>query len=111
MTSIDLATLHAFLERIGVQAEAPHELVLLGGSALLLLGSPRSTVDIDYVGHDIEMTDFQRVVANRAEMCFLSAMLAPSPVQTDACRQGTRSIKPHAPRCSPASPARTTRPR
>lgn len=73
MTPIDLATLHAFLERLGSQCEAQHELVLLGGGALLLLGSPRSTVDIDYVGDDIEMTDFQRVVGRVANELGLKA--------------------------------------
>jgi hypothetical protein len=38
---------------------APARLYLLGGSALLLLGNPRPTLDLDYLGEDINKTSWQ----------------------------------------------------
>jgi hypothetical protein len=42
-------------------------LVLLGGSALCLLGSDRPTLDIDYVGDDLHQDDLQRVIEQTAQ--------------------------------------------
>ncbi|MBM3127994.1 MAG: hypothetical protein FJ009_05080 [Chloroflexi bacterium] len=47
------ADIRAFLARVGELCEHPTNLYLLGGSALILLGSPRPTVDLDYVGSDL----------------------------------------------------------
>lgn len=52
MEPITVLTLGTFLERLGQEYERPAILYLLGGSALLLLGSTRSTLDIDY---DVEL--------------------------------------------------------
>jgi hypothetical protein len=41
-------TLTEFLTRLGERYSNPVTLYLLGGSALLLLGNPRQTLDIDY---------------------------------------------------------------
>ncbi len=41
-------TLTEFLTRLGERYANPATLYLLGGSALLLLGNPRQTLDIDY---------------------------------------------------------------
>jgi hypothetical protein len=62
VSPIDRAALHAFLERLGERLVEPGELVLLGGGALLLLGSRRTTVDIDYVGDDLVRSDFHLAV-------------------------------------------------
>ncbi len=48
-----------FLAEMGRRMEAPARLYLLGGSALLLLGNPRPTLDIDYLGEDINKTNWQ----------------------------------------------------
>jgi len=37
-------------------------LLLLGGSALCLLGSPRPTLDIDYVGDDLNKNELQQLI-------------------------------------------------
>lgn len=42
-----------FLKRLGERHPQPATLYLLGGSALVLLGSPRPTLDIDYLGSDV----------------------------------------------------------
>ncbi len=38
-----------FLQQLGDRYQQPGQVYLLGGSALCLLGSPRQTLDIDYV--------------------------------------------------------------
>ena len=50
--------IRAFLSALGNRYSRPAQLYLLGGSALCLLGSPRPTVDIDYVGDDLKRTPF-----------------------------------------------------
>lgn len=47
MEPITVANLNAFLQRLGERYPHPASLYLLGGSALCLLGSPRTTVDVD----------------------------------------------------------------
>lgn len=49
MESISGRTLAAFFEQLGKRYSAPADVYLLGGSALLLLGGPRETIDIDYL--------------------------------------------------------------
>ena len=48
MEPVTAAKLRAFLRRLGERCPAPARLYLLGGSALCLLGSPRTTLDVDY---------------------------------------------------------------
>jgi hypothetical protein len=45
---VTVATLQAFLRRLGERFDGQADLYLLGGCALSLLGNPRTTVDIDY---------------------------------------------------------------
>lgn len=53
------ATILTFLEEVGKRYSQPAELLLLGGGALCLLGSPRPTQDIDYVGDDLTKSELQ----------------------------------------------------
>jgi len=55
-----------FLETLGERCTQPATLFLLGGSALCLLGNPRPTLDIDYVGDDVNLDDFQQTIARVA---------------------------------------------
>ena len=48
-----------FLARLGSHYLKESTLYLLGGSALILLGSSRDTLDIDYVGDDMQRNEFQ----------------------------------------------------
>jgi hypothetical protein len=48
MEPVTPRTLTQFLTQLGASYSNPATLYLLGGSALLLLGSPRQTLDIDY---------------------------------------------------------------
>jgi hypothetical protein len=45
---ITQATLESFLQRLGQRTPCAGSLYLLGGSALSLLGNPRTTMDLDY---------------------------------------------------------------
>jgi hypothetical protein len=48
MEAITSATLETFLQRLGERFSSEGALYLLGGSALCLLGNPRTTADVDY---------------------------------------------------------------
>ena len=48
MEPVTADNLRAFLQRLGETNPNSTNFYLLGGSALLLLGSPRHTLDIDY---------------------------------------------------------------
>jgi hypothetical protein len=56
MKRIDEVTVRAFLAEVGNRKVTPAQLYLIGGSGLLLLGSSRQTLDIDYVA-DERQTD------------------------------------------------------
>lgn len=60
-------TILAFLEEVGRRYSQPAELLLLGGSALCLLGSPRPTLDIDYVGDDLSKNKLQQCIDQVAQ--------------------------------------------
>ena len=66
MRSIANEQIHAFLEQLGEHYPKPETLYLLGGSALLLLGSSRQTLDIDYVGDDLIKDEFQNAIEETA---------------------------------------------
>jgi hypothetical protein len=67
MEAISVAHLKAFLERLGKRYRRPATLYLLGGSALCLLGSPRTTVDVDYT-FDVEPEEADRFQSVLAEL-------------------------------------------
>lgn len=49
MEPVTAANLKSFLQRLGERYPGPATIYLLGGSALCLLGSPRTTLDVDYI--------------------------------------------------------------
>jgi len=49
MESVTATNLKSFLQRLGERYPGPATIYLLGGSALCLLGSPRVTLDVDYI--------------------------------------------------------------
>lgn len=63
------ANIRAFLAHLGERYAHPAKMYLLGGSALILLGSPRPTIDLDYVGSDIpaQMDDLQKTIQQVAD--------------------------------------------
>jgi hypothetical protein len=50
MEFVDTLQIRTFLEEVGKRYPQAAQLILLGGSALCLLGSSRPTLDIDYYG-------------------------------------------------------------
>ncbi|MEZ4859722.1 MAG: DUF6036 family nucleotidyltransferase [Caldilineaceae bacterium] len=77
MAEITVARVRAFLTEVGRQYQQPATLLLLGGSALCLLGSTRATLDIDYVGHDLQKDALQRVIDLVAEEMQLDVEAVP----------------------------------
>jgi hypothetical protein len=62
MESVDTSQIYAFLEEVGKRYLQTAHLILLGGSALSLLGSSRPTLDIDYVGNDLRKSELQQLI-------------------------------------------------
>ena len=62
MKPISRRSIQDFFERLGKRYPKQAALHLIGGSALILLGSARETLDIDYVGDDIQKNDLQIVI-------------------------------------------------
>ena len=50
---MDNAEIVSILQIIGKRVPLSSQLILIGGSALVLLGSTRQTIDIDFVGDDV----------------------------------------------------------
>ena len=53
MVTLTKAEIVAFLQQLGQRYVQPAELHLIGGAALCLLGNPRTTLDLDFVGNDL----------------------------------------------------------
>jgi len=55
-STLNSADIKSFLECLGERITTDETIYLIGGSALILLGSPRVTLDIDYVGSEFPST-------------------------------------------------------
>jgi hypothetical protein len=77
MNNMSRQNIQEFLERLGGRCSKGANLYLLGGSALILLGSSRDTLDIDYVGDDIQKDDFQIAIEEIAGELALEAEAVP----------------------------------
>lgn len=64
---MDNAEIQSVLKTIGARVPPSSRLVLVGGSALSLLGSPRPTIDIDFVGDDIHPEPLHQTILRIAE--------------------------------------------
>ena len=60
--NMDNAEIKAILQNLGERVPPSSQLILLGGSALALLGSPRLTVDIDFIGDDVQPNPLHRII-------------------------------------------------
>src|SRR5689334_2869651 len=56
------AEVRSILQTLGEQIPNPSRLLLIGGSALALLGSTRPTIDIDFVGDDVSPSPFHKTI-------------------------------------------------
>jgi hypothetical protein len=59
---VDYIELQTVLTQLGERLPPASRLTLIGGSALILLGSPRLTVDIDFVGDDVNPNELHRQI-------------------------------------------------
>ena len=79
MEPVTLATLQAFLQHLGERYPGTGDFYLLGGSALCLLGNPRTTVDVDYTFEpDVDSVEqFETTVAELAAEMHLDVEAVP----------------------------------
>lgn len=60
-------TLESILKEFGKRVPPGSQLHLLGGGALTLLGSPRPSLDIDFVGDDVHPNELHRTILSIAK--------------------------------------------
>jgi hypothetical protein len=59
--------IRSILEKLGDMILQPGRLVLVGGGALALLGSPRLTIDLDFIGDDLSPDELARNILQAAK--------------------------------------------
>lgn len=59
---MDKSEIESLLQALGKRVPSRTRLVLVGGGALALLGSPRLTLDIDFVGDDVRPSKLHRSI-------------------------------------------------
>lgn len=64
---MDHQELQSILTIIGERVPASSQITLIGGSALILLGSARLTVDIDFIGDDIHPNELHQQILQIAK--------------------------------------------
>jgi len=64
---MDNTDLQTILQNMGARVPPASQLVLIGGSALILLGSPRLTVDIDFIGDDAHPNALHQLIIQIAK--------------------------------------------
>jgi hypothetical protein len=63
---VDNVEIHSILHSFGKRVPPGSSLILIGGSALALLGSPRQTIDIDFIGDDIKPSVLHKIIMQAA---------------------------------------------
>ena len=64
---MDHSEIQSILQSMGERVPSNSQLILIGGSALALLGSPRLTIDIDFVGDDLHPNELHRSIMQIAK--------------------------------------------
>lgn len=64
---MDHQDVYSILNLFGEQVPPESQITLLGGSALILLGNSRETIDIDFVGDDINPSELHRRIIQIAK--------------------------------------------
>ena len=59
--------IESLLQSIGQEISTPSRLVLIGGGALALLGSPRPTIDLDFIGDDLAPSKLHQEIIRAAQ--------------------------------------------
>ena len=71
--------IQSILEMLGKRVPTSSRLFLLGGSALILLGSLRPTIDIDFIGDDVSPSEFDQAIMQAAKE--LKIFMEPVPIE------------------------------
>lgn len=74
---MDNAEIQSVLQAIGTRVPPASRLILVGGSALSLLGSPRPTIDIDFIGDDVHPEPLHQIILEIAEELDIDAEPVP----------------------------------
>ncbi|MBI5352427.1 MAG: nucleotidyl transferase AbiEii/AbiGii toxin family protein [Chloroflexi bacterium] len=74
---MDKSKLQSILTILGEQVPPASRLFLVGGSALTLLGSPRPSLDIDFVGDDVHPNELHRAIMAKAKEMKLQVDIVP----------------------------------
>ena len=74
---MDNREIKTVLQKIGERVPAGSRLILVGGSALALLGNMRPTIDIDFVGDDIRPSKLHQNILKMAEEFGIYADVVP----------------------------------
>jgi len=74
---MDNAEIQSVLQTMGTRVPPASRLVLVGGSALSLLGSLRPTIDIDFIGDDLHPEPLHQLILQIAEELDIDAEPVP----------------------------------
>jgi hypothetical protein len=76
---MDNSEIQSILQILGERVPALSRLYLVGGGAMVLLGSPRLTIDIDFIGDDISPSELHRTIMQIAKE--MKIYLEPVPIE------------------------------
>ncbi len=76
---MDNTEIQSILQILGERVPPSSHLLLIGGSALALLGSPRLTIDIDFVGDDVHPNTLDKIIMQAAKE--LKIYIEPVPIE------------------------------
>lgn len=76
---MDKTEIQSILQTLGERVPYRSRLILVGGSALALLGSPRLTIDIDFIGDDIHPNELHQSIIEIAKE--LKIHVEPVPIE------------------------------
>jgi len=76
---MDNTEIRSILQTLGERVPPSSRLLLVGGSALMLLGSPRLTIDIDFVGDDVSPSELDKILMQAAKE--LKIYVEPVPIE------------------------------
>lgn len=74
---MDDVEIQSILQSIGAHVPPSSKLTLVGGSALALLGSPRQTIDIDFIGDDVHPSELHKIILQAAKELRISVEPVP----------------------------------
>ena len=76
---MDNPQIQSVLQTLGERVPPSSRLLLVGGGALVLLGSPRLTIDIDFIGDDVSPNELHQTLMQAAKE--LKIFVEPVPME------------------------------